>query len=504
MLRVAMCSGRRVMFAAIVAAFVANVLGAPAVAQAASVSADFRVALEPYGTWRHSNRFGDVWIPAHRARNWRPYTVGHWIYTDDYGWYWVADDQEADWGWITYHYGHWYRDPDIGWSWVPDEVWAPAWVDWRNGEQNGEQYVGWAPQPPDEVVVAVDDDPIYWSFVRSSDLIAPSIVVAILPAPRITEVFGHTELVNRTVLMRGSDRRFAVNPGLSSRFIANAYGRPFPTYRVQPRILAGASAVPGAIQVRAGDLRRQRGNRASARSDRLANRDIFRPSGTIIKPGRSVQPPQALARGEPGRLGDTPPRAARGLTAEHRTAQGDSQRPALLPPQQSRRDEQRRGETQTKPIVPPQTTARTPPQRRETNATRQQQFGARPAPQRPAQSRPVASAPQRPIRPPPAATTQPRPTLPPATAARPAPPRTAAAPPTRSAPPLRPAAPPRAAAAPPAHLAPPPRPAAPPRAAAAPPPPRPAAPPRAAAAPPAPRAPVTTGAAPHGGPPKRP
>jgi hypothetical protein len=44
-----------------------------------SVGADFRVALEPHGGWRHHRRFGDVWVPANRARDWRPYTVGHWV-----------------------------------------------------------------------------------------------------------------------------------------------------------------------------------------------------------------------------------------------------------------------------------------------------------------------------------------------------------------------------------------------------------------------------------------
>ena len=130
----------------------------PAQAQAAvraSVVADFRTALEPYGAWRHHRRLGEVWVPANMSRDWRPYTAGHWVYTDDYGWYWVADDQEADWGWIAYHYGRWYRDADYGWIWIPNDVWGPAWVDWRYGDQ----YVGWAPEPPDEFVVQAQDDP---------------------------------------------------------------------------------------------------------------------------------------------------------------------------------------------------------------------------------------------------------------------------------------------------------------------------------------------------------
>src|SRR5712692_5145761 len=124
----------------------------PAHAQATagvSVGADFRVALEPYGAWRHNRRFGDVWVPA-------------------------------DWGWIAYHYGRWYRDADYGWFWIPNDVWGPAWVDWRYGDQ----YVGWAPEPPDEVIVEVQDAPVYWSFVTAGDLIAPSIATVLLPFDR--------------------------------------------------------------------------------------------------------------------------------------------------------------------------------------------------------------------------------------------------------------------------------------------------------------------------------
>ncbi len=34
---------------------------------------------------------------------------------------------------------------DIGWVWVPGDEWAPAWVSWRKGND----YVGWAPLPPE-------------------------------------------------------------------------------------------------------------------------------------------------------------------------------------------------------------------------------------------------------------------------------------------------------------------------------------------------------------------
>src|SRR5437879_11821327 len=126
----------------------------PAVAQErVQVSEEFRVALEPYGEFRPHPRWGEVWVPTNLDRNWRPYTVGHWVNSEDYGWYWVSDQSEADWGWITFHYGRWVFDRQIGWAWVPGRVWGPAFVHWRRGAARSAEYIGWAPEPPDEIIV---------------------------------------------------------------------------------------------------------------------------------------------------------------------------------------------------------------------------------------------------------------------------------------------------------------------------------------------------------------
>ena len=482
-----------------------------AAAQEVAVSVDFRPALEPYGAWRHHKRLGDVWVPANVSRDWRPYTAGHWVYTDDYGWYWVADDQEADWGWIAYHYGRWYHDPDEGWIWIPKAVWGPAWVDWRYGDQ----YAGWAPEPPDEYVVEAQDDPTYWSFVTAGDLIAPSIAAVLLPFQRRDEFFRRTMVVNRPVMMLRSGQQFAVNPGIAPANIAAIRGRPLPTYNVRPHVLAGTVGVPGAIQVRTADLRRERelGNRAGAR-ERVATREIIRSSSTVIRPVRSTAQPQPLARGEVGRLGQTPPRAARGATVVQSTAQRLPATPSAqqqreqrqtAAPQRGREPEQRQGNI-TSPNAPPRATAQAPVASRP-GAVEQRASGrgrnqpATAVERRSNERTPVARAPTGPQQRGPAA----RPTASrrSAIAQRPtAPPRAAAAPPPRpAAPPPRAAAapPPRQAAPPPrAAAAPPPRPAAPPPRAAAAPPPRPAPPPPAAAARPA--APATSGAVPRGGP----
>jgi hypothetical protein len=80
-----------------------------------------------------------LWLSV--PENWRPFTVGHWIYTDEYGWYW---DLPEPFAWALYHYGRWGFDPAYGWYWVPGDTWAPAWVQWRYGTD----YVGWAPLEP--------------------------------------------------------------------------------------------------------------------------------------------------------------------------------------------------------------------------------------------------------------------------------------------------------------------------------------------------------------------
>lgn len=99
--------------------------------------------LEPYGAWFETNDYGYVWQPheAESSRTWRPYTDGHWAYSDA-GWTWISEEPH---GWATYHYGRWTRLRNVGWVWVPGDEWAPAWVSFRQSND----YVGWAPLPPE-------------------------------------------------------------------------------------------------------------------------------------------------------------------------------------------------------------------------------------------------------------------------------------------------------------------------------------------------------------------
>ena len=213
------------------------------------VKAEFRAALEPYGRWQRHARWGEVWTPADRPRDWRPYTVGRWAYTDDWGWYWVSDEPEAQWGWVAYHYGRWIFDDALGWCWVPGDEWSPAWVQWRRARQ-GFDYVGWAPLPPDDLIVEYVEEPRFWIFVRGPDFIAPRIAPVILPFARYNVFVNETVIVNRTVLVAGRGGRFAVNPGISPAVVAAATGRPLRAYDVRPTVLAGTAPIAGARQVR--------------------------------------------------------------------------------------------------------------------------------------------------------------------------------------------------------------------------------------------------------------
>jgi hypothetical protein len=126
--------------------------------------------LDPYGDWIwYRGRY--VWVPDRIGPRWRPYTVGHWVYTRRHGWFWASDEP---FGWAAYHYGRWDYSPRMGWFWIPGRRWAPAWVAWNHSDH----YVGWAPlrphwEDPDweddddfDTAVSFDTVPdVYWQVV---------------------------------------------------------------------------------------------------------------------------------------------------------------------------------------------------------------------------------------------------------------------------------------------------------------------------------------------------
>jgi hypothetical protein len=170
--------------------------------------------LEPYGVWRETSNYGYVWQPleAERSRAWRPYTNGRWVYTDA-GWTWIS---EEPFGWATYHYGRWTRLRDIGWIWVPGDEWAPAWVSWRKGND----YVGWAPLPPEAHFDRrsgihnwsdnyYDIGPDQYCFVPTNEFGARRLETAVVPVQRNVMIVNQTTNVtnitysNTTIINQG-------------------------------------------------------------------------------------------------------------------------------------------------------------------------------------------------------------------------------------------------------------------------------------------------------------
>src|SRR6266542_1108730 len=273
-----------------------------------SVSVDFHAVLDRHGRWERHSRWGEVWLPGNRPRDWRPYTDGHWAYTEEWGWYWISAQDEEDWGWVAFHYGRWVFDPDLGWIWIPRNEWGPGWVDWRRGGNR----VGWAPLPPDEILVEVEESPQMWIFVRDRDCLAPRIVDVILP-PREYDVFiRETVVVNRTIVEERE--RIAINPGIEPEFIAAAVGRPLVPVEVRPPVLAGTLGVSNAVEVRATERQRMQ---VSVTEKRQAS----------IRPAQNIPPPTPLRAGEKGRLGEHPPTAAREAQQPGTAAPGTALQP---------------------------------------------------------------------------------------------------------------------------------------------------------------------------------
>ena len=206
-------------------------VASPDVARAqSSVSFEFFYdSLEPYGEWVEVPEYGYCWHPWNVDEDWAPYTDGYWAFTDA-GWTWVSYE---DWGAITYHYGRWVRIAGYGWSWVPDYDWGPAWVSWRTGDD----YVGWAPLPPEArfvrrtgISIWVDltygIGPAYYNFCSYRDFSAPVLRPLIIDRRRnVTIINNTTNITNITV---NETRNVIFNGGLGPRLIERKSPRPIP------------------------------------------------------------------------------------------------------------------------------------------------------------------------------------------------------------------------------------------------------------------------------------
>ena len=132
------------------------------------IGAEFHDRLSAYGSWSRHSRWGEVGAPTGvEVVGWRPFTNGHWEFTEHNDWFW---DSDFDWGWAAFHYGRWKFDATDGWLWVPSDEWAPVWANWRYGDQ----FVGWAPLGP-EFSFGVEEmlAPRNRVFVNQTQFLAP-------------------------------------------------------------------------------------------------------------------------------------------------------------------------------------------------------------------------------------------------------------------------------------------------------------------------------------------
>jgi len=197
--------------------------------------------LAPFGNWVQLDPWGYVWCPRHMGYRWRPYTQGHWIWTD-FGWTWLSD---FEWGWIPFHYGRWGWDDDLGWFWVPGTTWGPAWVTWRSGDI----YTGWAPFPPgmefragmDFASFGMELPGRFWVFIGASHFLDRDLYSCVLPFERNITLMNYTTIHNNFVF-RGT--RF-INEGLGVDTIRRLTRREVLQYRLQDSRQPGAARIVG-------------------------------------------------------------------------------------------------------------------------------------------------------------------------------------------------------------------------------------------------------------------
>ncbi|MGA2362186.1 MAG: DUF6600 domain-containing protein [Candidatus Aminicenantales bacterium] len=236
--------------------------------------------LSPYGSWVNLAPYGPVWTPRHMGYQWRPYSDGHWVMTDD-GWTWIANEE---WGSIPFHYGRWGYDDGFGWYWVPGTVWAPAWVSWRWSDQ----YAGWAPLPPgvefragmDFASLSFNIPSRFWVFIQAPHFLDRDIYHYTLPYERNNTIMNFTSIHNNMSFR--NNRVF--NAGIGTDVVQRVTRQQIPRYRIQDVRQPGPARVAGnnlqiyrpAMRANAGAKPRAVLNTNQARQE-LAPAKVFEP-----------------------------------------------------------------------------------------------------------------------------------------------------------------------------------------------------------------------------------
>ena len=173
---------------------------APISAQA-GILANHEATLASYGTFFEHQKYGKVWMPsaAVAPQGWHPYPPCHWVNTK-YGWYF---QDNTPWGAIVHHHGRWAHEPKVGWMWIPGEEFSPGWVIWKTSEQ----WVGWAPTPPDQDMKTLDADEFntdkMWTFMDARKFGKSCAGDAVVAASQVPVILAQTRYITEFVYVDG-------------------------------------------------------------------------------------------------------------------------------------------------------------------------------------------------------------------------------------------------------------------------------------------------------------
>jgi hypothetical protein len=167
----------------------------------AGILATHEATLASYGTFFEHQKYGKVWMPSANVvpQGWHPYPPCNWVNTK-YGWYF---QDNTPWGAIVHHHGRWAHEPKVGWMWIPGEEFSPGWVIWKTSEQ----WVGWAPTPPDQDMKTLDADEFntdkMWTFMDAKKFGKSCAGDAVVVASQVPVILAQTRYITEFVYVDG-------------------------------------------------------------------------------------------------------------------------------------------------------------------------------------------------------------------------------------------------------------------------------------------------------------
>ena len=331
-------------------------INAPGISAGVQINSpsDFYQPLSPYGSWVNFSTYGRCWHPTQVAVDWRPYCNGSWESTDA-GLYWDSDEP---WAWACYHYGSWYYDTGYGWVWIPGTDWAPAWVDWRYGDN----YIGWAPCGPRVTVLG----PSFFVFCNAGNFTGHFTTgnLIINNTTIINQTRVYSSFSRQTVNIDGRQHTVFANRGPGMETFERASG-----HRFTPRPV-------GEVVRQTRDNARRPAGRNQPEQQRLnnnqPNREAVPPAGRELprqseQPNRQTPPPtgreqprqfeQPRQPEQPQRPNEQPNRVTPPPTGREQPRQFEQprQQREQPTPQQPEQRQLQRPEQQHREVTPPPT-----------------------------------------------------------------------------------------------------------------------------------------------------